>query len=95
LISICNLNIEETEENEKAFNEHYLYFLEKSKPKKFNPFEPDNYLRSMDQEFEESCAVLEENGVFAPKLLTEFEFLSKLKYLEKKYQSLKNATKSL
>lgn len=56
------------------------------KPKNFNPYDPENIIKVAEESFEDICTVMEENGVAEPKALTEFEFYSKLRFYNKKYQ---------
>jgi hypothetical protein len=65
------------------------YFILQQKPNKFNPYDEDNILAQMERNFEDTCAVMQENGIANPKALTEFEFYSRLTYYEKKYNESK------
>ena len=60
------------------------YFLESSKPKSFNPFDKNNDLIRLEQEFESMCAALEENGVKDAREMMVYEFYSRVAYFEKK-----------
>lgn len=64
--------------------------MNQSKPKCFNPFSEENFLIAEEREFEELCNAMSDNGVIEVKQSTVFEFYSKVHYLEKKIQSLKN-----
>lgn len=69
------------------------YFLDQKKPNKFNPYEPDNILMYSENTFEELVNTMQENGSPNPKEMTEFEWYSKIRYLEKKYKTLTDARK--
>ena len=60
------------------------YFLEQSRPKSFNPFNNENELIRLDQQFESISAALEENNVSNVANMSMFEFYSRVKYFEKK-----------
>lgn len=60
------------------------FFLESSAPKSFNPFNSNNDLVQLDQQFESMAAALEENGIANVSELTIFEFYSRVKYFEKR-----------
>ena len=82
----CEIAIEETDENVKKLDAIEVYFLNEQKPMRFNPYEKDNVLMSGENSFEDVCATMQENGITDPKNLTEYEFYSRLKYLQEKYK---------
>jgi hypothetical protein len=77
------------DERWRAIND---YFMAEMKPLKFNPYERDNVLMSGEMMFEEICSTMEDNGVQRVKELTEFEFYTRLKYLEKKFKAKNHVT---
>lgn len=52
----------------------------------FNPHEEGSVVISSESGFENACAILEEHGVSEPWGLTEYQFYSRMRYLEKKYK---------
>lgn len=69
------------------------YFLNQNRPHKFNPYEADNILMTLEQTFEELVNTMQENGSIDPKSMTEFEWYSKIRFLDKKYKEMEKARK--
>jgi hypothetical protein len=77
-----------SEEDSTKMDQLYDYFLERAKPQKFNPFEPDNVLTVSEMQFEEMIATMEDQGVSSAKRLTEFEFYTRIKFYQKKFKAM-------
>jgi hypothetical protein len=74
----------------KAKDEQYKelldYFEQLQKPNIFDPFDDYNILRKLDSEFEESANVMEDEGAFDPKNLSEYSYFHKIIHLNKKFK---------
>lgn len=79
-----NYNIDYDPKFLAEITKHSEWFLDRNKPKSFNPYNKENELIRHEQEFESMCAALEENGVKDAKELTVYEFYSRISYYDKK-----------
>lgn len=84
----CELSIDPKNESLQRLKKIQEYFLLQEKPNKFNPYEPNNVLRSNDLQFEEIMNSLQDFGTQNPKELSEFSFYSTLIFYEKKFKAM-------
>jgi hypothetical protein len=82
---ICKLiykgRSKETEELIKRIDEWQIAQI---KPRNYNEFDVDNYIKRMELSFENVCASMEDLGVKDPGRLTIFQFYTRIEYFEKK-----------
>lgn len=64
--------------------------IEQHAPSNYNGQDPENILNRQDKSFERVCISMEDNGVSNPKNLTEYEFYSRISYLEEKFNKDKH-----
>lgn len=84
--------IEESQGDPKAselLQEVYEFFMLIQRPKVFNPYDGRSVLIESDLEHENICNTLEENGFASAKKATVLEFLSKVRFMEKRAQKIK------
>lgn len=60
------------------------YLIEMNLPRDFRASNPDNVLKEIDMAYENVCAAMEGSGIVSPKKLSQFEFLQRMEYLQKK-----------
>lgn len=76
-------NEEEKNNSQKVVDKIDDYLISLNPVKDFSNT-PDNAVNQLEKSFEFLCTSLEEVGVKDPKILTTFEFNSKIEFFEKK-----------
>jgi len=90
LIMKIDLATGKAKANDEQYRELLEYFEQLQKPTVFDPYDDYNVLRKLDGEFEETTNVMEDEGAFDPKNLSEYSYFHKIIHLNKKYKA--NAT---
>lgn len=89
----CEIEIDPNNVNLQAMESVQAYFINEQKPHTFDPYEKENVISVSEQQFENVCNTMEDQGSHKPKELTEFEFYHKLRFYEKKFKAKADAAK--
>jgi hypothetical protein len=75
------------QKNNKELQAISAYFINVYQPRKFSTEDSKSVLIEADKSFEETCFILQNNGVGNPKEMPIIEFNSMLVSLEKKFKT--------
>ncbi len=81
----CDYILRGNKESIKKITQLDDWFIEQTKPKNFDPSDPNNDVNSMLSSFEDLCANIEDLGVTNPYKLTVKRFYSRVRYYKKKH----------
>lgn len=88
----CKIALGEATGREDDYKEMLSYFINLQAPKIIDPRNDSSIINQIDSEFENTVNIIEDEGHFNPKGLTEFSYYNKMIFLQKKFKTKSDAS---